>query len=124
MSVADPPANWWEHSQPTPDLTPAFGFGIGEGFSLTSAAAGVRVRFSWWDSPGEARELVAWLKGAEDGDTFWDLDQGWQIDVLLKDGRFHFLDRDFDTGEVLANVAVPRIPFLTALSAAEEPKQG
>lgn len=119
-SVTDTPERWWEHSQPAPDLKPTFDHGVGEGFGLSSEVASLRIRFPWWDGPAEARHLVRWLKEAQEGDTFCDLDQGWQIDVLLRAGRFHFLDRDFDTGEVLANAAVDRAPFLQALTAAEE----
>lgn len=116
--MTETPGRWWEQSREAPDLTPVFGTDIGKALRLTSAATGIEIRFPWWDSPYEAAALLAWLKAASDGETFFDLDQGWQIDVLRPADRFHFLDRDVDSGDVLSNLVVDRAVFLARLEQA------
>lgn len=116
--MTETPERWWEQSREAPDLTPIFGTGMGQALRLSSAATRVEIRFPWWDSEYEAAALLAWLRMASDGDTFFDLDQGWQIEVLRSADRFHFLDRDFDSGDILSNLVVDRAVFLTRLEQA------
>jgi hypothetical protein len=91
----------------------------GKALTLEDTQAAVTIRFPWWDSLGEARKFLQWLRSAESGADFCDLDQGWRFDAVRLGDWFHFLESDFDDGHVFANVMVDRGLFLKALDAAE-----
>jgi len=112
-------SDWWRASTQIDDLRPAFSRGPGRAFRLHSPGVGVEIRFPWWDHKADAREFLDWLKTAPDGGQWSDLDQAWQIDAVRSGDHFHFLDRNFDTGEVFANLSVTRDQLLRALAEAE-----
>lgn len=118
----EPDSRWTESSRFIEDLRPvvirAGEVAVGEALSLTSDATDVRIRFPWWDSRSEAEPFLDWLRTCADGDTFTDLDQGWRIDARRLGATLHFLDQNFDSGEVRANVATGHAAFLVRLDAA------
>jgi hypothetical protein len=117
--MTEPEPQWWKQSVPAPDLRPRLSNGFGKALAFESDATNVRITFPYWDNRQDIQGFVQWLRTAPDGGEFSDLDQGWQIDALRLNDRFHFLDRNFDTDEVYANVSVVRDDFLKALDRAE-----
>lgn len=113
--MIETPLNWWENSTHVEDLRPEFSVGTGRAFRIFSPQTGVEIKFPWWDNQVDTREFLAWLREADNGAQFSDLDQGWLFDALRQGTRFHFLDRDFDSGACLANLSVDRSEFLAAL---------
>lgn len=117
-----PDPRWIKASRRVDDLEPlVIGAGetaAGAALSLVSDSAEIRIGFPPWDSRRAARSFFEWLLTSEDGDGFCDLNPGWRFDARRVGANFHFLDRDMDTGKVLANVATDCTTFLRLLETA------
>jgi len=62
----------------------------------------------WYDTWEEATSLLVALTSTEEGEVFWDYDQGWQFEVFAEADRIYLRDSDPDYGEERYVIAVDR----------------
>lgn len=86
---------------------------------LWNTAADVHVSFPWYDTLDEISPFLQTLRQEQEGEVFWDVDQGWEFRVWSACDRFHILDRDPDYDELRTNLSLPRVILLEQLDAAE-----
>lgn len=79
--------------------------------SLVSKSNNIAVGFPWYDSSSEFSAIFRWIVAGEEGETFFDADQGWQLNGVIKADRVYFLESDdsfpvdLQSSEIYANVA-------------------
>lgn len=86
--------------------------------SFESADVGVAVPFPW-ETLQDMAGLFGWLRTAESGSDWLDVDQGWLVKAAWRGDRLHFLHSGFDQGDEMANVSVDRVQFLQRLNVTE-----
>jgi hypothetical protein len=70
--------------------------------------------FPWYDTWGDMDRLLGWLPLADDGEQYWDIDQGWELVVVRKGDAFHFRQGD-GYGNESENVRLDREALLRSL---------
>ncbi|MFM2479400.1 hypothetical protein [Celerinatantimonas sp. MCCC 1A17872] len=78
----------------------------------------IHISFPWYDSLSEIQKFFAWIKTPSDK-AFIDMDQGWQIEAIQTQDAIHIRQTDPDFDEELANIAVPKQPFVELVSQVE-----
>lgn len=78
------------------------------------------IGFPWYDTLDGMEVLFDWLNDAADGDTWSDLEQGWEMIAVRLGPRLHFREGGFDQGGEYANVALPRDDLLVSISRLRE----
>lgn len=81
------------------------------------------VSFPWYDTWGDMEGLLGWLDGAADGDGWFDLHQGWELQVARMDSSF-FLREGNGQGVEGANVRMDRDALLEEVSIARNDVTG
>lgn len=84
-------------------------------FWLWNSEEDIRVRFPWYDTLGEIENFIKCVIEAEDGEVFYDIDQGWELDVFAKNEFLYIQERDPDYDEVYYAVRLPRAPLIKSL---------
>lgn len=78
------------------------------------------ITFPWYDTRAEMTPLFGWLRSAEDGQTWWDMDQGWELTAIRLGDRFYFRGTDGERdAEEWLNVSTPRSLLLQEIDAAD-----
>jgi len=78
------------------------------------------IGFSWYDTLERMEKLFSWLKDADDGDLWSDVDQGWEVIAIRIGPYVHFRQGGFDQGGEYANLAFPRDNLLKSVSALQK----
>jgi hypothetical protein len=63
---------------------------------LWNTEAHVLVTFPWYDTYSEIKPLLDRFLAGQNGELFFDIDQGWQIEVALHEGRIYIRCGDPD----------------------------
>ncbi|MDH2435975.1 hypothetical protein QCD60_25930 [Pokkaliibacter sp. MBI-7] len=84
-------------------------------FWLWNSEEDIHVGFPWYDTLGEIENFIKSVIETESGEVFYDVDQGWELDVYARDGFLYIQERDPDYDEVYYSVSVPRDPLIKSL---------
>lgn len=75
---------------------------------------GGELSFPWYDTWMEMDNLLGWLPLAEDGDDWWDVDQGWDM-TIIREGPLFFFREGEGEGEASLAIALEREPLLRSV---------
>ena len=81
---------------------------------------GGTIGFAWYDTLDSMELVFDWLRDANDGEMWSDVEQGWEMIAVRVGERFHFREGGFDQGGEYANVAFPREELLSSISSLRE----
>lgn len=70
----------------------------------------VHIPFPWYDTYSEIARFLESLAQRSDGQVFWDVDQGRELEVHANAGEFFARHRNPDDDETYATVRLPREP--------------
>ncbi|MDQ0465150.1 hypothetical protein QO010_002934 [Caulobacter ginsengisoli] len=101
--------------QPAEDQEQNFWLDLG----LYSEATQVEIPFVIWTRLSDMAPFSQWVVSGDDGSTFNDLDQGWQVKGKRIGGRIHLQHSGFDQGGEFANVSVSRVSLADRLATEE-----
>lgn len=88
-------------------------------FWLWNTAEDVHIGFPWYDSYSEIQDFLNGVSAKEEGRIFWDMDQGWELEVHAAKNDFFARVRDPDSDEIHAVVCCPRDVLLYQLAELE-----
>lgn len=83
-----------------------------------SEDAQVSIPFPWWDGLSDMRGLLTWLRHPTRSPDFFDCDQGWAFQAIVREQTLHLLHYDLETNELLANIAGPHAGLLESFELA------
>jgi hypothetical protein len=66
------------------------------------------ISFSWHDRFREGKNVLDNLTATEDGEVYWDADQGWELEIAAKDNLMYARERDPDSEEIHCQVKFDR----------------
>lgn len=75
--------------------------------------------FPWYDTWSEMERLLLWLLSANDGDDWYDIDEGWEMTVVRAGSNFHVREGDGE-GVESANVSFKRDELLQSVAELRE----
>ena len=67
------------------------------------------ISFSWHDKFGEGRNVLDNLTSTEDGEIYWDMDQGWELEMVAEEGLIYAREWDPDYEEIHCQVKFDRV---------------
>ena len=115
---------WIAGTTSADDLEPWFEWADDAGapkltFRLISPSTDARLEFLWWDDVDDVLGFLEWLRTAQDGDRFCDLEQGWGLEAIRARRRLHF--RGFGwTGAVEGGLDVDRAALIARIDGLEQ----
>lgn len=62
--------------------------------SFVSESSKLAVGFPWYDNSSEFSAIYKWIVNGNDGDVFSDIEQGWQLNGIIRDQKVFFLESD------------------------------
>ena len=84
-------------------------------FWLWNTDEEIYISFPWYDTYSEINQFLTSLSDKSDGQLFWDVDQGWELDVHAFDGDFIARLRNPDDNETHAIVRLPIDELLSSI---------
>lgn len=75
--------------------------------------------FPWYDSWSDMEPLLTWMAVAEDGAEWFDIEQGWEMQICLRAGQFHLRQGDGEGDEQL-NIKIDRDTILKSTETAKK----
>ncbi|VAW83658.1 hypothetical protein MNBD_GAMMA16-1159 [hydrothermal vent metagenome] len=66
---------------------------------------GFNVSFPWHDRFHEGKNVLDNFTVTEDGEVYWDIDQGWELEIYGKDDLLYIREREPESEEVYCNVS-------------------
>ena len=66
------------------------------------------ISFAWHDRFSEGKNVLDNLTSTEDGEVYWDVDQGWELEIEAKENLIYARERDPDCEEVYCQVKFER----------------
>lgn len=77
-------------------------------FWLWNSAENLSVAFPWYDTVSEVDRFFQGIESDEEGELFWDADQGWQIDCHRIGDELFIRSSDPDTNTTIDVISIPR----------------
>ncbi|MGB0908654.1 MAG: hypothetical protein ACPGVT_14290 [Maricaulaceae bacterium] len=80
--------------------------------SIVSKTGDFGIGFPWYDNSAEFSPMFKWITEGGEGETFFDVDQGWQLNGIIKGESVYFLESEDDfpinweTTDIYNNVAL------------------
>ncbi len=83
--------------------------------SFISEQHNVAIGFPWYDTKSEFSSIYQWIVDGKEGEEFFDIEQGWQINGVIRDSKIYLLEADdsslpvnLQTSEIFNNVYMQR----------------
>ena len=67
------------------------------------------ISFPWHDKFGEGRNVLDNLTSTEDGNVYWDADQGWELEITAEEDFMYAREWDPDNEELHCQVKFDRV---------------
>ena len=71
----------------------------------------ISINFPWYDSLDEIAPVLERMASGADGIILADMDQGWDIEIVAKDGFIYAREGDFEENELNILHKIPRAPL-------------
>ena len=84
-------------------------------FWLWNSEQDVHIAFPWYDTFGEIEQILDSVAKTTEGQVFWDVDQGWELEMYSSEGELFTRLRDPDYDETHVVVRFPREMLLEQL---------
>ena len=78
--------------------------------TIYSSTKEVGIGFPWYDSNSEFSRMYQWILAGEEGSTYYDTDQGWNLEGIIQNRKVYFLETDDEylndksKAEIYANI--------------------
>lgn len=84
-------------------------------FWLWNTEQQIHISFPWYDTFSEIDRFFVDVSSDSDGQVFWDVDQGWELEVHSCNGEYFFRLRNPDDDETYAIATVPVDALLSVI---------
>ena len=89
-------------------------------FWLWNSDENVQIPFPWYDTLLEIGQFLDDVAQKAEGQVYWDIDQGWELEVCVFGGELFLQFQNPDDDEVYARLRVPREKAIASIQTLRE----